>query len=670
MTILVAFMSCNTKKSEIEAFDELASHVDSAISPGDDFFDFANGKWFAQHPIPASESYNGLWRMIQDSIDDAVKHICEEAANTQAAEGSNKQKIGDFYRTGMDSMAINKTGISALRSELEMIDSINDIVSLASLVAYLHTIGCSPFMEAYIIQDDMISDKYAVYLMQGGLGLPDRDYYFDNDLQTMEIREKYKSYLTDVFQSLGSNPEEAVSKTDAVMKLETSLAKSSRKLEDLRDPFANYNKIDTIKLKALVPLFDWPAYFSTANISRPDTVIVGQPEFYTNLNKELKATPLGTWKDYFRFHLIKSLANYLDDSTYLQNFRFYSTVLRGVETPRERWKRVVSTTNHELGELIGQVYVAEYLPAGTKEKLLEIGQAIKSEFETRIRNLDWMSTTTKEKAVAKLNSMIFKVGYPDKWKDMSALKIENDIYVRNVIRASQWQWNDMAAKYGKPVDRTEWVMYPQTYNAYYNPSNNEIVVPGCNILVPGYERKMADDAILYSIIGGSTFGHEITHGFDDQGSKYDEKGNLSNWWTADDSIKFFAKTQMIVKQYNEYTVQDSLHINGEATQGENIADLGGIMMGYEAFKKTQQFRVGNKIAGYTPQQRFFLGFALGWMINLRPEALMTKVKTDVHSPAKFRVNGPLSNMPEFYEAFSVKESNAMYRNEQERIRIW
>jgi putative endopeptidase len=352
------------------------------------------------------------------------------------------------------------------------------------------------------------------------------------------------------------------------------------------------------------------------------------------------------------------------------HFRFYSTVLRGVEVPRDRWKRVVMTTDNMLGELIGQVYVAEYLPKGTKEKLMEIGKAIKEEFTNRIKTLDWMSNATKEKALAKLNTMIFKVGYPDKWKDMSALNIERDVYAKNIIRANQWEWNYMIEKYGKPVDRTEWNMYPQTYNAYYNPSNNEIVVPGCNIIVPGYERKLADDAILYSIIGGSTFGHEITHGFDDQGSKYDDRGNLSNWWTEEDSIRFFEKTKMIVEQYNQYTVLDSLRINGEATQGENIADLGGIMMGYEAFKKTVQFKEGKKIGGYTPQQRFFLAYALAWMINIRPEALATQVKTDVHSPARFRVIGPLSNMPEFYEAFNVKEGDAMYRSPEMRIKIW
>lgn len=669
IAVCAFILSCQPKK-EIPAPDELAVHVDSSINPGTDFFQFANGKWFNENPIPASESYNGLWKTIQDTINESVRQICENSASANAEKGSNKQKIGDFYFTGMDSVTINNEKLNAISDELQRIQNIKSVNDLASAIAHLHTIGCSPLMAVYVGQDDMISDKHAVFFWQGGLGLPERDYYFDNDLRTQNIRSAYQLYLKNVFKSLGHDEATASAKAKSVFKLETSLAKSSRKLEALRDPFANYNKMETARFKAMIPLFDTDAYLKGINLNNPDTVITGQPEFFSNLNAELKNTPLLTWKDYLNTQLIKGMAPFLDDSTFMLHFRFYSTVLRGVEVPRDRWKRVVMTTDNMLGELIGQVYVAEYLPKGTKEKLMEIGMAIKEEFANRIKTLDWMSNATKEKALAKLNTMIFKVGYPDKWKDMSALNIERDVYAKNIIRANQWEWNYMIEKYGKPVDRTEWNMYPQTYNAYYNPSNNEIVVPGCNIIVPGYERKLADDAILYSIIGGSTFGHEITHGFDDQGSKYDDRGNLSNWWTEEDSIRFFEKTKMIVEQYNQYTVLDSLRINGEATQGENIADLGGIMMGYEAFKKTVQFKEGKKIGGYTPQQRFFLAYALAWMINIRPEALATQVKTDVHSPARFRVIGPLSNMPEFYEAFNVKEGDAMYRSPEMRIKIW
>jgi putative endopeptidase len=379
---------------------------------------------------------------------------------------------------------------------------------------------------------------------------------------------------------------------------------------------------------------------------------------------------LEDWKDYLKYHFVRGLSRYVDDKTFLESFGFYSTVLRGVQEPKPRWKRVVEQTDGSLGELIGQVYVDEYLPKGTKEKLVEIGNAIRQAYAERIKRLDWMSAATKEKALKKLDAIIMKVGYPDKWKDLSSLEVDRSSYARNVMNANTWRFRHMVSKYGKPVDRTEWQMEPQTYNAYYNPSNNEIVVPGCNILVPGYERTLADDALLYSIIGGSTFGHEITHGFDDQGSKYDEQGNLNNWWTATDSAQFGAKTKMVVHQFNEYIAVDSLHINGELTQGENIADIGGIMMGYDAFKKTAQYKDRRIIAELSPEKRFFLGYALAWMINDRPEAIANQVRSNEHSPAKFRVIGPLANMPEFYRAFGIKQGDRMWRPDSLRITIW
>jgi putative endopeptidase len=405
-------------------------------------------------------------------------------------------------------------------------------------------------------------------------------------------------------------------------------------------------------------------------LSKVDTVIVGQPEFLKSLNGFLKTYPLNDWKNYLKFHLISGLARYMDDKTYMESFSFYNTTLRGVKEPKPRWKRVVAQTDGSLGELIGQVYVNEYLPKGTKDKLLEIGNSIKAVYAQRMEKLDWMSEATKKKAVEKLNSVIMKVGYPDKWKDLSKMQIDRSSYVKNVMNANKWEANYMVSKYGKPVDRTEWGMEPQTYNAYYNPSNNEIVVPGCNIIVPGYERVLADDALLYSIIGGSTFGHEITHGFDDQGSKYDEKGNLHNWWTTQDSTQFYSKTKMIVKQFNNYIAIDSLHINGELTQGENIADLGGIVMGYEAFKKTNQYKNKEIIAGLNPDQRFFLGYAFAWMVNQRPEAIANQVKSNEHSPEKFRVIGPLSNMPEFFSTFGIKKGDPMWRPDSLRVKIW
>ncbi|MGA7161780.1 MAG: M13 family metallopeptidase [Bacteroidota bacterium] len=658
-------------KKEMQGTDALASHIDSTVRAGDDFFLFANGKWFKENPIPASEPNNGLWQMIRDTINAQVRDICESsAASADAEQGSNKQKIGDFFFTGMDSVSLNKKGISDLKSDFEMIDAIHDINGVIQAAAYVHAASASPIFSFWISQDDKISSKNAIFIWQGGLSLPDRSFYFDTDSRSLMIRQKFITHLHNMFTIMGYDSTKASLAAAGVMELETAIAKASRKREDTRDPLKNYNKISFTKLAESTPNLDWAIFMKNAGLGTVDTVVVGQPEFLSAINEYLKTFSLNDWKNYLKFHLVRGLARFMDDKTYLESFNFYSTTLRGIQEPKPRWKRVVEQTDRSLGELIGQVYVSEYLPKGTKEKLLEIGNSIKAVYAERIKQLDWMSEPTKAKALNKLNAIIMKVGYPDKWKDLSSMQIDRSSFVRNVISANKWEFEYMVSKYGKPVDRTEWDMEPQTYNAYYNSSNNEIVVPGCNIIVSGYERKMADDAILYSVIGGSTFGHEITHGFDDQGSKYDEFGNLNNWWTPEDSSRFYAKTKMIVKQFNDYTAVDSLHINGELTQGENIADLGGIMMGYEAFKKTGQYKNLEIIAGLNPDQRFFLGYALAWMVNERPEDIASQVRSDPHSPAKFRVIGPLTDMPEFYSIFGIKEGDPMWRPDSLRVKIW
>ncbi len=664
--------SCNSKQKEAaQEPDALVSHIDSTIKPGDDFFMFANNGWFKKNPIPSSEQQNGLWQLIQDTINAQVLNICQSsAALTDAAKGSNKQKIGDFYYSGMDSVTLNKNNITDLKGDLDMIDAIADLNGIVKAASYVHLVSGAPLFNFYVGQDDKISSKYAAFIAQGGLSLPDRNYYFDTDSRAIMIRQKFVEHVTNMYKIMGYDEAKAKQAAGNLMKLETAIAKTSRKREDTRDPLKNYNKITFKQLTESTPNINWSVFTEGTGLKSLDTVVVGQPEFLAALNGYLKSYSLDDWKNYLKFHLIRGLARYMDDKTYMESFSFYSTVLRGVPEPKPRWKRVVQQTDGSLGELIGQVYVDEYLPKGTKDKLQEIGNAIKNVYAERIKQLDWMSDATKDKAQKKLSTMIFKVGYPDKWKDLSALTVDRNSYVHNVMNANKWEFNYMISKYGKPVDRTEWDMEPQTYNAYYNPSNNEIVVPGCNILVPGYERKLADDALLYSIIGGSTFGHEITHGFDDQGSKYDEFGNLNNWWTSEDSSKFYAKTKMIVKQFSDYIAVDSLHINGELTQGENIADLGGIMMGYEAFKKTDQYKKNEIIGGLTPDQRFFLGYALAWMINTRPEAIADQVRSNEHSPAKFRVIGPLTDMPEFYATFGIKEGEAMYRPDSLRVKIW
>jgi putative endopeptidase len=664
-------VSCTITTKKEQTADALVSHIDSTVRPGDDFFLFANGKWFKEHPIPASEQNNGLWQLIQDTINAQVRNICESSAALKDAPiGSAKQKIGDFFYTGMDSISLNRKGITDLKGDLDRIDRIKDINGIMKEAAYIHMVSGSPLFRFGVGQDDRISSKNAVFFSQGGLSLPDRTYYIDMDPRTVMVREKFVAHVMNIFRIMGQDEATAKKSADQLMKLETSLAKSARKREDTRDPLKNYNKLSFKQFTGTTPNLNWTIFIESVGLHNVDTVIVGQPEFLKAVNGYLKSFTLNDWKNYLKFHLLSGLSLYLDDKTYNESFSFYSTVLRGVKEPKPRWKRVVAQTDGSLGELIGQVYVNEYLPKGTKDKLLEIGNAIKAVYAERMKNLDWMSEATKKKAIEKLNAVIMKVGYPDKWKDLSSMQIDRSSYVQNVMNANKWESNYMISKYGKPVDRTEWNMEPQTYNAYYNPSNNEIVVPGCNIIVPGYERKLADDALLYSVIGGSTFGHEITHGFDDQGSKYDEKGNLHNWWTSEDSSRFYSKTGMIVKQFNGYIAVDSLHINGSLTQGENIADLGGIVMGYEAFKKTSQYKNKEIIAGLNPDQRFFLGYALAWMINERPEAIANQVKSNEHSPAKFRVLGPLSNMPEFYRTFGIKKGDALWRPDSLRVKIW
>ncbi|RPI01713.1 MAG: M13 family peptidase [Ignavibacteriae bacterium] len=652
--------------------DPLIAHIDSTVRPGDDFFLFANGKWFKENPIPASEPSNGLWQIIQDTINAQILSVCESSAGLMNAEkGSNKQKIGDFFRTGMDSVSLNQQGISELNVELARIEGITSLKDVAGTAAYMHVVAGAPLFRFGVGQDDKISSKNAVFISQGGISLPDRRFYFDTDERSLSIRQKFVRHVGNMFKIIGYDKIKSQRAAEHLMKLETAIAQTSRKREDTRDPVKNYNKISYNQLLSTAPNFDWTTFLANAGFTTTvDTVIVGQPEFLTALDGYLTSFPLDDWKEYLKYHLVSNLARCLDDKTYLENFNFYSAVLRGVEEPKPRWKRVVEQSDRLLGELIGQVYVAEYLPKGTKEKLLEIGNAIKAVYAERIKRLDWMSDATKVKALKKLNTIIMKVGYPDTWKDLRSMEIGRSSYVRNVMNANAWHTTYMISKYGKPVDRSEWDMEPQTYNAYYNPSNNEICVPGCNIIVPGFERVIADDAILYSIIGGSTFGHEMTHGFDDQGCQYDELGNLNNWWTTEDSTKFFAKTKMIVKQFDGYIAVDSLHINGELTQGENIADLAGVMMGYEAFKSTRQFQTNEIIAGLNPNERFFLGYAFAWMINTRPEGIASQLQSDVHSPAKFRVIGPLADIPEFYTTFGVKEGDAMWRPAMMRVKIW
>ncbi len=668
--LLIACNSENKTSQKIPAIDPLVAHIDSSYSPKTDFFMFANNGWFKQHPIKPTDKANGIFLTIQDSVNAAIKEICIKSSKSASKTGSNEQKIGDFYSSGMDTISIKKLGLSPLKDEFKKIDSVSNLEQLTQEIAHLQKIGVSSLFQFVISTDDKNSQQNSCMFWQGGLGLGQRDYYFNTDNRTTTIRNKYKNHLGSMFVLMGNDSLSSQKVATDVMNIETDLAQVSKKLEDLRDPYENYHKIAVTNLNKTYNNILWNEFFNAWNLKNVDSVIIGQPKFYEGLGKILNKYSINQWKSYCKWNLVNAFASDLSKEFVDQDFDFYGTTMSGVTKQKPRWEKIVKQTNRNLGELIGQIYVTDYLPKNTKEKLLEIGENIRIIFAEHIKSLDWMSAETKQKALSKLAKINMKVGYPDTWKDMSSVTVNGQTYLQNIINVNLWEFNRMINKYGKPVDRTEWNMYPQTYNAYYSPSFNEIVVPACNIIVPGYEGTLPDDAILYGIIGGSTFGHEITHGFDDGGSQYDENGNLHNWWTKEDREKFEAKTNLIVQQYSNYVVLDSLHINGEATQGENIADLGGLTMGYEAFKKTPQFKNNEIIAGLNPSERFFLGYAFAWMMNQRDESLANRIMTDVHAPYKFRVNGVVSNLIPFYETFHVEKGDAMYRADSVRVKIW
>lgn len=670
LAISLAFSlgSCQSESHSTE--DPLLTHRDTTVQAQKDFFAYANGAWFASHPIPSTERSNGIFRTIGDTIDAQVLRICQKASKADAPRGSFEQKIGDFYASGLDTIQINAQGIKPLQAYFDQINQLNNIQEAMIYMAQLHTLGGGAGFGLYVSQDDKNSTAYAVFLSQGGLGMGNRDYYLNTDAETTKIRKAYQDHLVKMMVLSGLSSSEATASAQAVYQLELALAQHSRKLEDLRDPFKNYNKMSLSELQQRFPKLPWRPMLQAQGVGQVQEVIMGQPEFFAGLQQLAYSQGLAVWKAYLRWDLLNQYASYLSDPIEKQNFAFFATAMNGVKTQKPRWKRVVEQTNSALGELIGQIYVREVLPKGTKEKLMEIGNNIRKVFAQHIQKLDWMGPETKKKALDKLEKMVMKVGYPDRWKDMRSLQIQRSSYCGNVIAAHQWEYQYMIHKLGKPVDRTEWNMYPQTYNAYYNPSNNEIVVPACNIVVPGFEGRMPDDAVLYGIIGGSTFGHEITHGFDDQGCQYDAQGNLNNWWSPEDYQRFKQKTAMIVTQFNAFEVLPGKRVNGEATQGENIADLGGVVVGFEAFKSTPQYQQNQKISGFSPAQRYFLAYAYAWMVQYQKETQLQLLMTDVHAPASCRVNGPLANNPDFFKAFQIPEGSPMRRSKDKLITIW
>lgn len=671
ISVLALFIatSCNNKKDTISKPDFIASNIDSTIDPSNDFFEYANGNWIKHNPIPGEQSSWGIGNLVIEENTRRLREISEKAASVNDKPGSANQKIGDFWTTAMDSVKIEKEGLTPIKPLLDKINAINDINSLVITVGEFKKIGSSTLFSDYVGQDAKKSDVMAYQLSQGGIGLPEREYYFKNDSTTIEIRNAYVAYITTILKMSGDDSTQSLTAAKNILALETKMAKASRKIEDLRDPYKNYNKMAISDLTKMSSNIDWSGYLNTIGVKSKDSVIVGQPEFFTALNELLKSTPLSDWKSYIKFNLISDLAAVLPDAYGVASFNF-NKLFSGAKERKPRWKRAIRMEEDAMGEMLGQLYVKEFFNETAKQRYTQMVDAIKDALKDRIVKLTWMSDSTKEKAYIKLATIKSKVGYPEKWKDFSSMEIGRESLAKNYINSRIWWHNYEYNKLGKPVDRDEWGMYPQTYNAYYNPSNNEIVLPAGIFTVPGYRDEELDDAVVYGYGGASTIGHEITHGFDDEGRQFNEKGNLVSWWTKKDEEAFNQRAEVMVKQFNDYEPVKGYHINGKATLGENIADLGGILLGIEAFKKTNQFKEGKKISNLTPMQRYFLGYALGWLDHSREEQLKNRLMTDVHSPAKYRVNGPFSDVDEFYNTFNIKKGSPMYREDSLRVKIW
>lgn len=664
---LLAFVAtaCNTSKQR----DILAENIDTTINPADDFFAYANGFWLKHNPIPGDETSWGIGQLVNEEIYSRKLKINEAAAAKSNAKGIDQQ-IGDFWKAAMDTVAIEKQGLSPLQAELTAIQNTTDLPSLLNQAAKMHAYGVGVFFGEGVSQDAKNSELMSYQLWQGGLGLPSRDYFFNTDERSVKIKMAYTPYVKTIFTLMGTESSVADKKAQAIVAFEEALAKNSRKLEALRDPYANYNKMSIAELNKLTSAINWQSIIATIGLKKVDTIIVGQPEFLVALNALLKSTDIQTLKDYMSFHLVNDYASYLSAAFANAKFDFYGKVIRGAKAQRPRWKRVLDAEEGAMGEALGQLFAKEYFNETAKKRYEDMVENVRDAYKARIEKLTWMTDSTKQKALAKLSAITKKVGYPEKWKDFSSLKIDASSFALNMMRSNAW-WNTYSlSKYGKPVDRTEWDMTPQTYNAYYNPSNNEIVLPAGIFTVPGFRDEELDDALVYGYAAASTIGHEITHGFDDEGRQFDAKGNLKNWWSATDEEQFTQRAQKLVNQFSNMIAVDTMHINGKQTLGENLADLGGLLIGLDAFKLTDAYKAGKSISGYTPLQRFFLGYALGWMYSYREESIASQIVTDVHAPAKQRVNGPMPNIPEFYEAFKVTPKNKLYLPDSLRVQLW
>ncbi|MEW5796608.1 MAG: M13 family metallopeptidase [Candidatus Zixiibacteriota bacterium] len=643
-------------------------NLDTTCAPCNDFYQYANGTWLKNNPVPKEYGSWGVFHEIHERNNVVLKEILDEVAAMDAAPGTPAQKIGDFYTSGMDTAAINRTGIAPLKADFERIAAISSVTDLCQVISRYHAEGINMLFDTDALEGLTNSSRVNLYATQGGLGLPERDYYTRENEESTTLRAQYVEHMTNMFKLLGDDSATAQSNADVVMALETGLAQSSWTVTDMRNYPAWYRVKTLAQVAELAPDFDWNGYVAALGFYSVDSISFGPEQFFEGMSKLLKEAPLDHWKLYVRWNVIRSFAFYVGEEFDKENFRFYGTILSGAQERRERWKRVLSSINNYLGEAMGQLFVERAFPPESKSRAMEMVNNLKTVLRERLSKLEWMSEETRQRALAKMEAFGTKIGYPDKWRDYGGLEIGKVSFVENARAGLRHETAFKLSKVGKAPDPTEWGMTPQTVNAYYNPVKNEIVFPA-GILQPPYFDGEIDDAINYGAMG-VVIGHEMLHGFDDSGSRFDADGNMVNWWTDEDRQKFEERTAKLVAQFDAYVAIDSLHVRGALTLGENIGDLGGLRVAYDALQLARQGKADPMVNGFTQNQRFFFSFAQVWRSNATPENIKLQVQSDPHSPDRFRVLGPLSNMDEFQAAFGCSDTDPMMRPPAERIRIW
>jgi len=670
--IAMITLSCSkTTKSNEKVDDGITlANMDSTVIPGNDFYEYADGGWIKSHPLKPEYSRFGTFDELRDKSQTQVKDLVKEIAQKTNAQGSVAQKISDLYAVAMDSVRLNKEGASPMQTYLEKVKAFNDKSQLTPMLAELFRDGFRPFFTAYVDADDKNSSMNILHLQQGGFRMGDRDYYLQDDARSKGLREKYVVLIDTLFKLSGYTPQEAKDASTAVMKIETQLAKVASSRVELRDPVANYHKLTLQGLTKLSPTVEWGTLFDNMGAKDLKDLNVGQLNPIAEVSKIIKQYPVQDIRYYLCWNVINGSSSYLSDDFSKARFEYYEKAIAGTEAQKERWKRAVDNVNGSLGEAVGQIYVEKYFPPVAKEKMLNLVHNLQTALGERIKNLSWMGDSTKTKALDKLAAIYIKIGYPDKWRDYSSLTIDKkDSYWANNIRSNNFDYDYMMNKFGKPVDKGEWLMTPQTVNAYYNPSTNEICFPAA-ILQPPFFNMNADDAVNYGAIG-VVIGHEMTHGFDDEGRKYDKDGNLSEWWTPEDAKNFDEHAKVLVDYFNQIVVLDSIHANGQLTLGENIADQGGLQVSWQAYQNTLKGKpTPAPIDGFTHEQRFFLAYATVWAGNIRDAAIQQQTKTDPHSLGKWRVDGALPQVDAWYKAFNVTPDNKMYVPKEKRVNIW